>query len=112
MRLEIVINRACEELKKNDIKSALLDSELLLSKAINKSREFIILNTKHNVNEKDYGCFQELIKERSKGKPIAYLLGAKFFWKYEFVINDKVLIPRPDTEIIIEQVLKIYKKKK
>ena len=111
MRLEIAINRAYEELKKNDIKSALLDSELLLSKAINKSREFIILNTKHNVNEKDYGCFQELIKERSKGKPIAYLLGAKFFWKYEFVINDKVLIPRPDTEIIIEQVLKIYKKK-
>ena len=107
MRLEIAINRAYDELKKNDIKSALLDSELLLSKAINKSREFIILNTKHIVNEKDYGCFQELIKERSKGKPIAYLLGAKFFWKYEFVINDKVLIPRPDTEIIIEQVLMI-----
>ena len=111
MRLEIVINRACEELKKNDIKSALLDSELLLSKAINKSREFIILNSKHNINEKDYLYFKDLINERSKGKPIAHLTGRKFFWKYEFKINDKVLIPRPDTEIIVEQVLSLYKKK-
>ena len=111
MRLEIVIDRAFQELKKNNIKSALLDSELLLSKAINKSREFIILNSKYNIKEKDYLYFQELINERSKGKPIAYLTGRKFFWKYEFEINNKVLIPRPDTEIIIEQVLNIYKTK-
>ena len=111
MKLDIAINNAYEKLKKNNIKSALLDSELLLSKVINKSREFIILNIKHNVNEKDYFYFQELIKERAKGKPIAHLLGKKFFWKYEFKINGKVLIPRPDTEIIVEQVLNIYKKK-
>ena len=111
MRLEIAINKACEKLKKNDIKSALLDSELLLSKAINKSREFIILNLKYNINEKDYFYFKGLINERSKGKPIAYLTEKKFFWKYEFKINNKVLIPRPDTEIIIEQVLSLYKKK-
>ena len=111
MKFEIAINKACAELKKNNIKSASLDSELLLSKAIDKSREFIILNSKHNINEKDYLYFKKLIKERSKGKPIAYLTGKKLFWKYEFEINDKVLIPRPDTEIIIEQVLSIYKKK-
>ena len=111
MRLETAIDRAYKELKKNDIKSASLDSELLLSKAIKKSREFIILNSKYNINEKDYFYFKELINERSKGKPIAYLTGKKFFWKYEFEINNNVLIPRPDTEIIIEQVLSIYKKK-
>ena len=111
MRLEIAINRACEELKKNNIESALLDSELLLSKAIDKSREFIILNSKYDINDNDYFYFKKLINDRSKGKPIAYLTGKKFFWKYEFEINDKVLIPRPDTEIIIEQVLSIYKKK-
>ena len=59
MKLDIAINNAYEKLKKNNIKSALLDSELLLSKVINKSREFIILNIKHNVNEKDYFYFQE-----------------------------------------------------
>jgi release factor glutamine methyltransferase len=112
MRFEIAINHAYQKLKKNKIKSALLDSELLLSKAIKKSREFIILNSKHDINEKDYYYFQELISQRSKGEPIAYLTGKKFFWKYEFIINNKVLIPRPDTEIIIEKVLDIYKNKR
>ena len=111
MRLETVIDKAFKELKKNNIESALLDSELLLSKAIKKSREFVILNSKYNIKEKDYLYFKELISERSKGKPIAYLTGKKFFWKHEFKINNKVLIPRPDTEIIIEQVLKIYRTK-
>ena len=112
MRFEIAINHAYQKLKRNKIKSALLDSELLLSKAIKKSREFIILNSKHDINEKDYYYFQELISQRSKGEPIAYLTGKKFFWKYEFIINNKVLIPRPDTEIIIEKVLDIYKNKR
>ncbi len=111
MKLEKVIDKAFQDLKKSNVKSALIDSELLLSKAINKSREFIILNSKYDIKEKDYNYFQQLINERSKGKPVAYLTGKKFFWKYEFEINDKVLIPRPDTEIIIDQVLNIYKTK-
>jgi len=111
MRLNIAIDRGYKELKKNDSKSAMLDSELLLSKVINKNREFIILNSKHNINENEYNYFQKLISERSRGKPIAYLTGKKLFWKYEFKINDNVLIPRPDTEIVIEHVLNIYKKK-
>ena len=111
MRLDIAINKGCEKLKKSKTNSAMLDSELLLSKVINKSREFIILNSKQKINEKDYNHFQELINQRSKGKPIAYLIGKKSFWKYEFKVNDKVLIPRPDTEIVIEHVLNIYKKK-
>ena len=111
MRLDIAINKGCEKLKKSKTNSAMLDSELLLSRVINKSREFIILNSKQKINEKDYNHFKELINQRSKGKPIAYLIGKKNFWKYEFKVNDKVLIPRPDTEIIIEQVLNIYKSK-
>ena len=112
MKLETAINKAFKELKKNHVKTALLDSELILSKVINKSREFIILNADKIMNDKNYHQFQRLIYERSKGKPIAYITGKKFFWKSEFEINDKVLIPRPDTEIIVEQVLDIYKKKK
>ena len=111
MKLEIAINNAYQELKRNNIKSALLDCEILLSEAIKKSREFIILNSNHNVGNEEYIHFQKMIGERAKGKPIAYLTGKKFFWKNEFLIDEKVLIPRPDTEIIIEQVLKIYKKK-
>ena len=50
-----------------------------------------------------------MIQERAKHKPIAYLTKKKDFWKYEFVINEDVLIPRPDTEILVEQVLKLTK---
>ena len=111
MNCKIVVNTAYAKLKKNNIKSALIDSELLLSQAINKSREFIILNLDHNVSKKEYHYFQKMVNQRLKGKPVAYLTGKKFFWKGEFLINENVLIPRPDTEIIIEEVLKIYKKK-
>ena len=111
MKLEIAIKNAYQKLKRNNIDSALLDSEILLSEAINKSREFIILNSNHDINKKEYNYFREMVDQRIKGKPIAYLTGKKFFWKSEFEINDKVLIPRPDTEIIVEQVLNLYKKK-
>ena len=111
MNLETAIKNAYRKLKNNNIKSARLDSEILLSKVINKSREYIILNSKYNISDKEYNFFKKLINQRSKGKPISIFNWKKIFWKYEFSINEKVLIPRPDTEIIIEQILKIYKKK-
>ena len=111
MNIEIAIKNACKELKNNRIKSALLDSELLLSTVIKKDRKFILLNLDKELDQNDQDNFKDLILKRSKGKPLAYLTGTKSFWKYDFKVNEKVLIPRPDTEIIIEQVLKIYKNK-
>ena len=111
MKIDTAIQQAHTILKKNYIESSLLDSELLISKAINKSREYIILNLDKEIKEEDYLNLQKLVTERSKGKPLAYLTGKKYFWKYEFDVNEDVLIPRPDTELIIEQVLKIYKNK-
>ena len=111
MKIDTAIQQAHTILKKNYIESSLLDSELLISKAINKSREYIILNLDKEIKEDDYINLQKLVAERSKGKPLAYLTGKKYFWKYEFDVNEDVLIPRPDTELIIEQVLKIYKNK-
>ena len=112
MRIELAIKNGFLKLKRNKINTALLDSEILMSEATNKNREFIILNPKIEIKKDDYSNFKRLINERAKGKPIAYLTGKKCFWKNEFEISENVLIPRPDTEIIIEQVLKIYKNKK
>ena len=107
------INKAIDEanliLKKNLIKSAELDSEILMSEAIQKDRKYVILNPEENLKPENYSNFRELIKQRAKGKPVAYLLGKKDFWKYEFQIKENILIPRPDTEIIIDQILKITK---
>jgi len=111
MKIDNALKKANSILKNNYIKSSLLDCELLLSKAINQNREYIILNLDQKIKEKDYYIFTKLIEERSKGKPIAYLTGKKNFWKYEFDIEENVLIPRPDTELIIQQVLKIFKNK-
>jgi len=109
MNINSVIKEASLTLKKNFVKSAQLDSEILLGKVINKDREYIILNQDSKVEKDAYNQFKNLIKQRSKGRPIAYLTGKKYFWKHQFQINEHVLIPRPDTEIIIEQVLKITK---
>ena len=111
MNIENAIKNACKELKKNNISSALLDSELLLSKVINKDRRFILLNLDKELNQRDQDSFKNLIIKRSKGKPLAHLTGTKSFWKYDFKINEKILIPRPDSEILIEEVLDIYKNK-
>ena len=111
MNIEIAIKSACRELKKNKISYALLDSELLLSQVIKKDRKFILLNLDKELDKSTQNSFRDLILKRSRGKPLAYLTGIKSFWKYDFKVNEKVLIPRPDTEIIIEQVLKIYKNK-
>ena len=112
MIIEKAINQASKILKKNNIKTAKLDSEILISKVIKKERKFIFLNLRKEIKKKSFDDFNSLIKQRSKGKPIAYLTGKKDFWKNEFDITKDVLIPRPDTELIIEEVLKISKFKR
>ena len=111
MNIESAINLASKEFKKRKIKAPLLDSEILMSKVLSKSREYIMLNLNMGLNENNYRHFNRLVEERLKGKPIAYLTGVKSFWKYEFDVNENVLIPRPETELIIGEILKIYKNK-
>ena len=111
MNLEKAINYGTKILRKNFIKSAKLDSEILMSKALDKDREFIIINQNKNINKNLFDYFQNLINQRSKGEPIAYLVGKKDFWSYQFDICRDVLIPRPDSELIVEQALKLTKNK-
>ena len=111
MNIEKAINEGYLQLKKNKIKSSHLDSEILMSQVIKKDREYLILNLNQKINGKAYKYYHDLINERSKGKPIAYITGKKFFWKHEFYIDQNVLIPRPETELIIEYVLKKFKNK-
>ena len=111
MNILKVIKKGDNILKEHGIKSHKLDSEILMSQVFGKNRTDIILNFDMNLTIKEIEVFNNLIKERSKRKPIAYLLGKKEFWKYEFDITENVLIPRPDTEIIVEQVLKLTKNK-
>ena len=110
MNIEGILNKGANILKANKIANPFLDSEILLSESINKGKKHIILNPKEILKSGHLNSFNKLIKRRKKGEPIAYLINKKEFWKNEFYVNKDVLIPRPDTELIIEQVLKIYPK--
>ena len=111
MDIQSALKKGQSILIDNNIVSAKLDSEILMSKAIRKNKEFIILNLNKEIKKRDLDHFDNLIQERAKSKPIAQIIKKKDFWKYEFIVNNNVLIPRPDTEILIEQALKLVKNK-
>ncbi|MDA7745203.1 peptide chain release factor N(5)-glutamine methyltransferase [Candidatus Pelagibacter sp.] len=110
MNIENILNEGIDILQKSKIANPQLDSEILLSNLIKRDKKHIILNPKEILNLEQLGKFKSLIERRKKGEPIAYLINKKEFWKDEFFVNKDVLIPRPDSELIIEQVLKIYSK--
>ena len=111
MILEKAILAAHKLLRESGIKSAKLDSEILMSEVINKDRTFMILNSNYELKNGSLIKFKNLIQQRYIGTPISYLIGKKNFWNYEFKINNNVLIPRPDTELIIQETLKLMKNK-
>jgi release factor glutamine methyltransferase len=111
MNIQSAVIEGTSVLKNKSILSAQLDTEILMAKALNKNREYIILNHDKVLNIKNLEYFKKLVHERATRKPIAYLLNKKFFWKSEFYVNENTLIPRPDTEIIIEQILKATRNK-
>ena len=112
MNIHSAIIEGANILKEKCINSAQLDSEILLAKVISQDRKYVILNKDEDLNEENLRYFQELINKRSLRKPIAHLTNKKYFWRYEFFVTQDTLIPRPDTELIVEQILKITKFKR
>ena len=105
-------NLLCESndiLKKNLIPSHVLDSELILCKVLKKDRKYLIFNDELNLQNNKITEFKNLISRRLKKEPIAYILGEKSFWKDDFLVKKGALIPRPETELIVEEVINITK---
>ena len=110
MKTSVLINIGSEILKKNKIVSHMLDSEIILSKILNTSREKLLINQKI-VNSKNIIEFKSKIARRSRSEPIAYIFKTKEFMGSNFFIDQKSLIPRPETELLIEPIIKIFKNK-
>ena len=106
MNYQELLVDASKQLKSYKFNSAKLDAELILSKTLGLSREKILLNLNEKINDKVLENFNYYLKLRKQNRPIAHILGFKDFWKYKFKVDKNVLIPRPETEIIIEQALK------
>ena len=111
MNINLAINEGSKILKSKFIPNPLLDAEILMGKTINKDRNYILLNYNNPINKNDLNNFFKLIKQRSLGNPVAYLTKKKSFWNSEFIISNDTLIPRPDTELVVENALKLTKQR-
>ena len=111
MNINSAINKGSKILRNKFIISSQLDSEILMAKTINKDRKYILLNSNNTLNNHELNNFLKLIEQRSLGKPLSYLTNKKYFWDSEFFITNDTLIPRPDTEIVIENVLSLTRNK-
>ena len=107
-----LIETASAQLKSKNILSHKIDSEILLSKVLGQTREEILANLKKNIPLKKISKFKKLLKRRLSKEPIAYILKEKEFWSKVFEVNKNTLIPRPETELMVDQLAKIYKDKK
>lgn len=95
--------------KKLKSSSPILDIELLLSKILNKPKEYLYTYPDKKLTTSQKINFKRLFNRRLKGEPIAYILEHQEFYKLDFKVNKNVLIPRPETEILVEEVIKYYK---
>ena len=107
-----VIKLGSALLKEKKISSFILDSEILLSKTLNKTREDMLVNLDQKINKKKISVFKEYLKRRSNNEPIAYIFKEKEFWSKKFYVDKGALIPRPETELLVDRILKIFKEKK
>ena len=107
-----LINAGSSRLKSKNIFTHKLDSELLLSEVLKKTREEILINLNAKMSQIDIIKFKNLINRRAKKEPIAYILKYKEFWSKKFQIDKSTLIPRPETELMIEYLINVFKRKK
>jgi release factor glutamine methyltransferase len=106
-----LINYGEKMLRHNKIESSRLDSELLLSKILNKNREEVLINLEQLISQAHLSKYKKLILRRSQFEPIAYILKEKEFWSKNFFVNSDTLIPRPETELMVEKLVQIFKGK-
>lgn len=106
MKINELLKFGYEILKKNGIDSYVLDTELLLGFVLKKKKEWILVNPEFNVHKNAEKRFFRFIIKRIKNYPIAYILGYKYFYGLKFKVNKHVLIPRPETETLVAEVLK------
>ena len=106
-----LLRQGSKKLRFYNINSHILDSEILLSKVLRKNREKLLINLNEKVELKKIKEFNLLIERRRFKEPIAYILQQKEFWSKNFLINKNILIPRPETEHMVEKLVKVYKDK-
>ena len=106
-----LLNSGSKTLKQNKIETHQLDSELVLSSLLKTQRENLLINLNEEVSKNTVNNFEKLISRRANKEPLAYIFQKKEFWSKDFSVDRSTLIPRPETELLCESVIKIFKNK-
>lgn len=105
MKLKEILDKTTQFFKEKHIDSPRLDAELLLAHGLKLERMQLYLKFDQPMGEAELATCRELVRRRVQGEPVAYILGHKYFFGYNFMVNPAVLIPRPETEHIVEATL-------
>lgn len=101
------LKQASQQLRAAAVANDLLDAQTLLAEALGKDRTYLIVNFNEQLDDKLLARYQILIERRSAGEPLQYITGHQQFFGLEFEVTPSVLIPRPETEIIVEEVIRL-----
>lgn len=101
-----LIKIAVSRLRDSGIENPYLDASVLLSCVLGMRREYLLLEPERKLNNPDIVAFNEFVERRCKNEPIAYIIGKKEFWSLDFTVTRDTLIPRPDSETLVEAALK------
>lgn len=104
--VEDLLKEASLNLSKVGIDTPRLDAEVLLAATLGISREMLYMDLKRELSEEEVLSFKSIIKRRERHEPVAYIIGRKEFMSIDFEVNPHVLIPRPETELLVEEVMK------
>lgn len=110
MTIHDILNESTKALEAADIPSSRLDAEVLLSFSLGCDRLEFYKNPDMTISETQLSAFRNFIDRRSRWEPVAYITGRKEFWTFVLAVNNYVLIPRPDTEVIVEETIDICRK--
>jgi len=110
MLIKEAIRKGMISLKTNNIQEPNLKSRLLMQYILNKPRQYLLIHDNEELTNKQEKSYLENIEKMIKGVPLQHITHSQEFMKMNFYVNEKVLIPRPDTEILVEEVINIAKK--
>jgi len=110
MNIQQALKKSTDKLKQKNIPSANLDAEVLLLEVLNKDKSWLYIHNDYELNKDEEKLFNSFISQREKQKPVAYIINRKEFYGYDFYVDENVLIPRPETELVVDEVLKILNK--
>src|SRR3954462_3136024 len=109
MQLRPALNSAIETLEQHDVGSPRMNAEMLLMFVLDCNRAYLYAHPERELTGDELQRYHEAIAERSRGVPAQYIVGHQEFWGLDFIVSPAVLIPRPETEHLIETALELAK---